>query len=150
MRHALVMPSDEVPPHQTVEVEFMNNNYVSVCQRYGGGPGLLDKWTALGDLLAHRPGWHFDVDGKPLWSLGAFGESLLNIHVQEGGTFGCLDYIEDKTGTGDGDAWLDARSTEQVEAWLEKREARSRQPSAVAKRLLAGRTGVFFGSMSSR
>ena len=133
------MPSDEVPPHQTVEVGFTNNDYVNVCDTYGGGHKLLDKWRALGDLLAHRPGWHFDVvnRGEALWSLGAFGESLLNIHVQENGTFGCLDYIQDKRGTGDGEAWFEARTVDEVEAWLDKREAQSRQPSELAKQLLS-------------
>jgi len=29
----------------------------------------------LGDFLAHRAGWPFDVTDRPLWSLGAFDES---------------------------------------------------------------------------
>ena len=37
------MPSDEVPPHQTVEVGFTNNDYVNVCDTYGGGHKLLDS-----------------------------------------------------------------------------------------------------------
>lgn len=130
------MSSDERPAHTTVEVGFTNTDYVNVCERYGGGPELLDQWRALGDLLAHRAGWHFDVvnDGQALWSLGAFGGSLLNIHVQADGSYHCLDYLQDKQSRGGStEGWLATPSLGEVEKWLEPREAQYRAPTEFEK-----------------
>lgn len=140
MRQAARMPYDEQPAHTTVEVGFDNSDYVNVCDNYGGGFELLDQWRALGDLLAHRPGWHFDVvtRGEALWSLGSFGESLLNIHVQADGSYHCLDYLQDKrSSAGDTDGWLVTRSLGEIEEWLAKREEQSRKPSPLTMQILS-------------
>ena len=77
----------EQRPYEAVEVG-VDIDYVSACETYGGGPNFLDSWKELGDLLAYRTGWHFDIvnRGEALWSLGFFGESLLNISVAAGGS----------------------------------------------------------------
>lgn len=134
------MPNDERPAHYTVDVGFDTTDYLLACDRYGGGHKVLDQWQALGDLLAYRPGWHFDIvnNGEALWSMGAFGESLLNIQVKEDGRFYCLDYIEDKSSpVGNRPAWLATRSLQEVEAWLEGREEQYRKPSPVLMRLFS-------------
>ena len=63
-------PTPTTPPYATVEVNFSNSGYLQACERFGGGPGLVPQWTVLGDLLAHRAGWHFDVvnHGEAVWS----------------------------------------------------------------------------------
>jgi hypothetical protein len=49
-------------PHISVRVNFENSDYYNVCLDYGGGRARLAAWRDLGDLLAHREGWHFDVN----------------------------------------------------------------------------------------
>jgi len=68
-------------------------------------------------ILAHRAGWHFDLvnDSEPLWSLGAFGSSLLNIYVDNSGAFSCFDYLQD--------AGERLTTVTEVENWLATREA---------------------------
>lgn len=112
-------------PYQSVRVNFTNSDYRNVCEDFGGGFEAWPAWQALGNLLAHRPGWHFDVvnRGEPLWSLGVLGESRLNISVEDDGRFHCYDAGRDD------DATLDRVAD--VEDWLEPREEEARQPSAV-------------------
>ena len=67
----------------------------------------------------------------------------MNIHVQQGGTYHCLDYPEDKRSPADNThAWLVTRSLDEVEAWLAPREAEHRKPSPVAMRLLCSAAHV--------
>lgn len=114
---------------EEVEVGFLNGRYRNICNDLGGGHELLDRWVLLGELLAHRPGWHFDVSSfrdVPLWSLGAFGESLLNIYVQPDGSFHLYDHLNDsETSTGD---------VADLEKWIEEREAGTRLLSPVGHR----------------
>ncbi len=110
-------------PYTSVGVGVDNNDYFNVCDIYGGGPALREAWLDLGDQLAHRPGWHFDVvnDGQPLWSLGILGVSRLNIHVNQDGRYSCYDHDED--------AEAICTSIPEVEEWLSTREDRAREPS---------------------
>jgi hypothetical protein len=123
------MPQER-PPHTTVEVRFDNADYVNACARWGGGEALLDKWRELGDRLAHRTGWHFDIVnyGEALWSLGAYGESRLNITVHDDG-YHCFDYDEDTTRI--------VQSVAAVESWLEDREEKSREFSPVLRHYMS-------------
>jgi len=116
---------------EEVDVKFVNGSYRNVCHDLGGGHEVLDKWVLLGELLAHRPGWHFDVESfneTPLWSLGAFGESLLNIHVQPDGSFHVYDHLNDSESS--------IIVVMEIESWLEEREAGTRQLSPVGRRLM--------------
>jgi len=119
-------------PYQSVKVNFDNNDYINVCVQYGGGYALLHAWRALGDLLAGRPGWHFDVvnDGEALWSLGLLGESRLNIRVTEDGGYHCYDYGADHAVVIYGIA--------AVELWLADREDEAKLPSATLLALARG------------
>src|ERR1039457_1481839 len=89
-------------PYMSVRVHFDNSDYDNVCLDYGGGQARLAAWRDLGDLLAHRVGWHFDVNTASadpvLWNAGLFGESRLNIHVAGNGGYACFDYDADKAG----------------------------------------------------
>lgn len=71
-------------------------DYDDACSRYGL-EGQLELWQVLGDGLAHRPGWHFDLvnDDEPMWSFGAFGMSLLCVFVNQRGGYECFDYYGD-------------------------------------------------------
>lgn len=111
----------DVPPHMTVEVGF-DWDYLRACERFGGGFALREKWEELANILAHRPGWHFDVvnDGEALWSLGAFGGSLVNISITRTGKFGCYDHEHERESE-------DLDTIEEVEAWLRPREERARR-----------------------
>jgi hypothetical protein len=115
----------------TVEVGYENSSYVNVCDTFGGGPELLDQWRALGDLLAYRPGWHFDIvtGGRALWRLGAFGEAALTIQVVEGGVYRCCDHGEESD--------FAAATTAHVERWLDHRETTARQISPLLRELIA-------------
>lgn len=121
-------------PYKSVRVNFDNSDYDNVCDDYGGGQGLLPAWRDLGDLLAHRAGWHFDVNmasqDKALWSAGLFGESRLNIHVDEDGKFACFDFEADKAGEPDSVAVC--ATIAEVEEWVAVREQRAGRPSAAA------------------
>jgi len=112
-------------PCGSVRVQFDNSDYDNVCVNFGGGDDLLPAWRDLGDLLAHRSGWHFDVvnHGEALWSLGLLGESRLNIHVTEDRRFHCHDHDTDQDDVVDG--------IPAVEDWLGAREERAKQPSAL-------------------
>lgn len=117
---------------ELVEVKFVNGDYQNVCIDLGGGHELRDRWMLLGGLLAHRPGWHFDVVSfidTPLWSLGAFGESLLNIYVQPNGSFHLYDHLKDS----------EASTSEvvELERWVEEREAGTRLLSPVGHRMMS-------------
>ena len=140
----LAMPSDEGPAHTTVEVGFDTTDYVRACDTFGGafggGDKVLDQWRALGDFLADRTAWRFHITygGYAMWSLGAFGASLVNIHVKDDGRFYCLDSIEDKLSPADNThAWLETTSLQEVEAWLADREAQYRKPSATQMQTFA-------------
>jgi hypothetical protein len=122
-------------PYDSVQVNFDNSSYDNVCLDYGGGPASLSAWRELGDLLARRAGWHFDVvstgsQGEPLWSAGLFGESRLNIHVDQDGRFACFDYDADKAGDADPDTTC--ATIAEVEAWIAARADRAGRPSAAA------------------
>lgn len=117
-------------PYTSVRAGFSNSDYDNVCDTYGGGLTLQSAWRDLGDLLAHRPGWHFDVvnDSEALWSLGLLGESRLNIHVNEDGRYACFDYAEDTSAL--------LNDIPSVEAWLSTREDKAKQPSRVLVELV--------------
>jgi hypothetical protein len=125
-------------PYASVRVRFSNSNYDNACATFGGGDGLLPAWRDLGDLLAHRPGWHFDVvnGGEAQWSLGLLGESRLNIHVTDEKRYHCHDHDEDQDDVADAVA--------AVEVWLSNREERAKQPSTtLLKMARAMDWGVF-------
>lgn len=109
----------------TIEVALSEGDYVNVCEAYGGGSELLDRWRDLGDHLAHRPGWYFTVGPVPgegttaIWNLGAFGASLLVISVQPDGQYDCFDYEEDSNTV--------ITDLADVEDWLSGREERARR-----------------------
>ncbi len=110
-------------PYTSVRVGLDNSDYLNICDMYGGGPERREAWLDLGDQLAHRPGWHFDVvnNGELLWSLGILGESRLNIHVSPEGMYSCYDYDEDTEAI--------CASIPEVEEWLSTREDRAKEPS---------------------
>jgi hypothetical protein len=112
-----------VQPYETVRIKFFNNNYRTVCEAFRGWE-QWPAWEQLAGMLAHRAGWHFDVqhDG-PLWSLGVLGESRLNIHVTDAGMFHLFDYDKDEA--------VDVATVEEIEQWLDGREDRAKQPSAL-------------------
>lgn len=112
-------------PHQSVRVNFANSDYRNVCETFGAGFEAWPAWEALGNLLAHRPGWHFDVvnDGEPLWSLGVLGESRLNVSVEDDDRYHCYDADRDDDAT--------FSSVGDVESWMEPREEEARKPSRV-------------------
>jgi hypothetical protein len=113
-----------VRPYRSVRVSFANGDYDSVCETYGGGPAQLAAWRDLGDLLAHRAGWHLECDvgrGEVLWSLGLLGESRLNVHVGTDGQFICFDYAQD--------AETSCAGIAAVNAWLFTREDEAGKPS---------------------
>jgi hypothetical protein len=128
MSHACLVP-EKAPPHMTVEIGYRDNHYTDACLTYGGGHQLLDKWQALGDLLAHRAGWHFDiVRGEAVWSLGAFGESRLNIRVLPAGTYRCFD---------DESRLAATMIIDQIEEWLQEREEAARRIAPSLRDLIA-------------
>lgn len=91
-------------------------DYDTACERYGN-PDHLRRWQDLGDAVAHRSGWHFDLanGGEPMWCFGAFGMALLVIFVNELGRYECFDYYaDDSEFPGSVDevlTWVDARET---------------------------------------
>ena len=112
----------------TVEIGHRNNHYIDACIAYGGGLQLLEKWRALGDLLGHRAGWHFDiVQGGAVWSLGAFGESRLTIQALPDGRYRCAD----------GQSHMAVTGIDHVVEWLEGREDAARQISPLLRQLIA-------------
>ncbi|CAG6397612.1 hypothetical protein NMG29_39200 [Streptomyces cocklensis] len=113
------------PAYRSVKVNFSNSDYDNVCETFGGGFERLPAWRELGNLLAHRPGWHFDVvnHGEALWCLGVLGECRLAIHVNDDLLFHCYDHDQDSDAVA-------ADSTE-VETWLQAREETARQPSGL-------------------
>lgn len=115
-------------PHSNVRVGF-NADYTSACAAFGGADdrGVAAAWRELGDLLAGRSGWHFDViniRSRPevLWGLGTFGASILSIYVDEQARFVCFDDEQERT-----DHCLDVAA---VEKWLADREERAKRPNA--------------------
>jgi hypothetical protein len=126
-----------IPPYATVEVTFSNSGYLQVCERFGGGPELVPHWRLLGDLLAHRAGWHFDVvnQGEAVWSWGAFGAAVLSISVAEDGRFRCYDALRQSSRT--------VPDRQQVESWLAGRDDPSRSLSPQARTLLAANGWAF-------
>ncbi len=123
-------------PHTNARVGF-DADYYNACLSFGRGGDrtVMAAWRELGDLLAGRAGWHFDIVNKggavpeALWSLGLFGESRLNVRVTDAGWFECFDYDGDRT---------DVCSTiAKVAAWIEggDREERARKPSDLQRRM---------------
>ncbi|MEU8523397.1 hypothetical protein [Streptomyces sp. NPDC048577] len=114
---------NEIPAYLSVKVNFDNSDYDNVCDTFGGGFDRLPAWRELGNLLAHRPGWHFDVvnRGEALWCLGVLGECRLAIHVTEDLRYHCYDHGADSDTV--------AADTTAVETWLKGREEAARQPS---------------------
>lgn len=121
-------------PYMSVRVHFDNSDYDNVCLDYGGGRARLAAWRDLGDMLAHRAGWHFDVntasEDQTLWSVGLFGESRLNIHVDENGRFACFDFDADEAG--DPNPVTICATIPEVEAWIAQRERRAARPTSTA------------------
>ncbi|MGW0573743.1 hypothetical protein [Streptomyces tauricus] len=113
------------PAYLSVRANFTNADYENVCDDFGGGFERLPAWRALGNLLAHRPGWHFDVanGGEAMWCLGFPGESGLAIHVNERLEYHCYDHGQDSDTV--------AADIPAVEAWLDGREDGARKPSAL-------------------
>jgi len=120
----------EIPPYREVHVGISMLDYVQVCEVFGGGHPNLEAWKDLGNLLAHRVGWHFELVnwGEPLWSLGSFGESMLNIQITDKG-FGCFDYREDESSVFDTIAL--------VSNWVDAREMDARQLSELSSEWLS-------------
>ncbi|MYS36331.1 hypothetical protein K388_06980 [Streptomyces sp. KhCrAH-43] len=114
---------NEIPAYLSVKVNFGNSDYDNVCDTFGGGIDRLPAWRELGNLLAHRPGWHFDVvnQGEALWCLGVLGECRLAIHVTGGLQYHCYDHGADSDTV--------AADTTAVESWLKGREEAAQQPS---------------------
>jgi hypothetical protein len=114
-------------PYTSARVTFANSDYDSVCLRFGGGPTRLDAWRDLGDVLAGRSSWHFDVDvdDGPLWSMGVFGESRLNIYVTASGGFHCFDHLAGEE--------VEVSTLAEVEAWLARREQNATVTSAAQR-----------------
>jgi hypothetical protein len=119
------------PPYATVEISFSNSGYLQVCERFGGGRALVPQWIVLGDLLAHRAGWHFDVvnQGEALWAWGAFGAAVLSISLTEDGRFRCYDALEQESRV--------CADRRQLESWIADRDDASRSLSPQARALLA-------------
>ncbi|MFJ2154371.1 type II toxin-antitoxin system HicB family antitoxin [Streptomyces microflavus] len=117
---------DGIPPYQSVRVNFSNNDYDNVCDTFGRGFDRRPAWRDLGILLAHRPGWHFNVvnHGEALWALGVLGEGQLTIYVDEKLRFHCCDHNEDTD--------FFAPDVQTVENWLSGREEAARKPSPTA------------------
>ena len=117
-------------PHVNVRVSFANADYINVCADFGPSDDrkVITAWQELGDLLAGRSGWHFDIvstsggQREALWSLGTFGASLLNIGLDAQARFRCFDYLEDQS--------QDCSSVADVERWLTGREERAKKPNA--------------------
>ena len=112
--------SYEPEPYENVEVNFSNPDYRNVCDTFGGGFERLDDWIALANILAGRPGWHFDIvnDGQALWSLGDFGGSNLNISVTEDG-FNCYNHSSDDS--------VVLKNIDLVSSWIEPLEEEGRR-----------------------
>ncbi|MFJ5984392.1 hypothetical protein [Lentzea sp. NPDC092896] len=111
-------------PWDHIRVGF-DADYETVCDQFGGGWQLLDRWRELGTLLSGRHGWHFDLHGGgPTWSFGLFSEGLLVLHVNAQGQIHCYDHTTDSDHiTGD---------LAQVEAWIDSRTVSAERPSATA------------------
>ncbi|MFJ6637034.1 hypothetical protein ACIQMR_37790 [Streptomyces sp. NPDC091376] len=125
---AVLLLRSEHGPEPRVQVrqdELQNSNYGTICETFGGGYESTLAWQALGNLLAHRPGWHFDFDfnhGEVTWCLGALDEAVLVIHVNKDLQYHCYDHRRDTdTVTSDIAA---------VETWLDGREDIARRPTA--------------------
>lgn len=118
------------PPHINVRVGFANADYINACADFGPSDDrkVIAAWQELGDLLAGRSGWHFDIvstsggQREALWSLGTFGAALLNIGLDEQAQFRCFDYLEDQS--------QDCSIVAEVERWLAGREERAKKPNA--------------------
>ncbi|TQJ55970.1 hypothetical protein [Streptomyces sp. SLBN-115] len=113
------------PAYLSVRANFTTTDYDNVCEDFGGGFERLPAWRDLGNLLAHRSGWHFDVanGGEAIWCLGVLGESRLVIHVNENLQYHCYDHGEDSD--------ILAADIPAVEGWLDGREDEARTPSTL-------------------
>jgi len=119
------------PPHWDIKARFSNNDYRNVCDVYGGGPEFEPRWEALGQLLAYRLGWHFEVvnRGDAIWSLGAFRTSILNVSPDPNGPgFGCYDHRS-------GSAYTFS-SIDDVRQWIENNEEDARRAENAGVELL--------------
>jgi hypothetical protein len=118
-----------VAPRRTVRVNLLNDDYDVLCQTVAGDDQRVRAgWQSLGDALAHRAGWHVDLDvtdadAPLLWSLGIFDASRLNIHVTRDGDYSCFDY--------DADTSVALSALPDVEDWLSTREDEAKKPSAL-------------------
>jgi hypothetical protein len=100
-------------------------DYETICNQFGGGWRLFDRWRELGNLLSGRHGWHFDLRGtEPAWNFGLFSEGLLVLHVTAQGQFYCHDHTTDSDHV--------AHNLAQVEAWIDSRTVSAERPSAAA------------------
>lgn len=115
-------------PYKTVRVSFDNDDYENACERFGGGFEALPAWQDLGNLLAYRAGWHFNIadPGEALWCCGVLGESRLVVYVKPAG-FHCYDRAEDSEAV--------VPDTAGIEAWLAPREADASTPSALMQEM---------------
>lgn len=130
---------DVESPHTNARVGF-DADYDNACLAFGRGGDrtIMAAWRELGDLLAGRAGWHFDIVNagaaapEALWSLGLFGASRLNIHVNDVGWFECFDYDEDRTDV--------CATIADVTAWIEDadREERARKPTDLQSEIASG------------
>ncbi|MEU1495744.1 hypothetical protein ABZ456_36560 [Streptomyces sp. NPDC005776] len=125
---------NELPAYLSVKVNFASSDYNNACDTFGGGFERLPAWRELGNLLAHRAGWHFDVvnRGEALWCLGVLGECRLAIHVTEESQYHCYDH-----GTDSDTVVADIPA---VESWLQDREEAARQPSPVIMKMASAET----------
>lgn len=107
------------PPHFDVKADLSAiteyRDAVDVFYSAAAAPLLAD----LGDLLAHRTGWHFAADssGLPIWNLGSFSGSVLNVTITDDLKYHCYDHQAD---TDD-----DFATIREVAAWVDANEERA-------------------------
>jgi hypothetical protein len=116
-------------PYTQVRVGLSNADYDNVCEAYGGEYARLGAWRDLGDLLAQRVSWHFDLDlahGEIGWHLGVLGEARLVITVADSG-YRCYDHAQDES--------VICETVLDVTQWLDEREEAASEPSDMLRRL---------------
>jgi hypothetical protein len=121
---------EELRPYTTVRVGF-DMDYLGVCDVFSHFE-FRDRWCELGDLLAHRVGWHFDIVNslsEILWSYGAFTGSLLNISLDEEGRYACFDYDRDDV--------TYVHDLSDVAKWIDEREPAAKVKDTSANEMLA-------------
>lgn len=111
-----VMTDEHHPPHLDVkaDLEALTEYRAAIDVFYR--PEAQPLLIKLGDLLAHRTGWHFasDSTAEVIWTLGSFGGSVLNITITEDLKYHCYDHQADSD-----DEFADIS---EVAQWVDSRE----------------------------